>query len=158
MLEALLMGRARKELRDCRLAGTTVNAALVTLTRFYEPVKDREELAEELASYKQKTGQSVRYYYSEIKAKARKAFPASDGVTAELLERQVRTHFLRGLLPALKNAVKMGSCKTMPDTLEYAIQIEQVLGRAAEEEESSGRRRARGFNNIEAEEVEDEHE
>ncbi len=76
MMETLLIGVAKQEMRTHKNNGLDVSTTIAALTRYYEPVKDNEVLMDELLACKQKRDQSVRHFASDIKAKVRKAYPA----------------------------------------------------------------------------------
>ncbi len=82
-----MIGVARQEMR------TNKNKNKNRLTRYYEPIKDKEVLMDELLACKRKRDQSVRHFASDIKAEVRKAYPASDGNTIQTLEAHNLQHF-----------------------------------------------------------------
>ncbi|MCP3663719.1 MAG: hypothetical protein GY696_14730, partial [Gammaproteobacteria bacterium] len=150
MLDTLLIGPAKEELRACRIAKMDAKKTLASLANSFSPRKSCETYLSEAQALRQRDDQTVHQFGTEVVSKLRRAYPRYKGRSKESLDQDFLMYFLRGLRPEIKRPVKLTTPATFAVAMERALHTERVIGDDELEDRPTNRSRGtKGFNNLE---------
>ncbi|MCP3664239.1 MAG: hypothetical protein GY696_17405, partial [Gammaproteobacteria bacterium] len=86
MLDTLLIGPAKEEIRACRIAKMDIKKTLASLANSFSPRKSCETYLGEAQALRQRDDQTVHQYGTEVISKLRRAYPRYKGRTNESLD------------------------------------------------------------------------